>query len=216
MWTEEEIYNEFHESWHPVVEIYMRKIKKALNKSGTIYPPPECIFRVFQMPVEEIKVIILAQDPYHGNGQATGLAFDCANNKGPIQPSLRNIFKEINNEFPKRKYNLKSGCIERWFNESNIFLLNSALTVREGDPGSLMKFWYDFTDAIIQFIADYNSKCVFLLMGSPAKTKSRFIADKDRIVSCTHPSPMSAHRGFFGSGVFIEIENLVGEIDWSI
>ena len=216
MLTDEEIYNEFDESWHPVVAVYMKKIKRALRQTGTIFPPQESIFRVFKMPLSDIRMVLLGQDPYHGYGQATGLAFDCENNGGKIQPSLKNIFKEINDEFPKRKYVLNSGNISKWFEESNIFLLNSALSVREAEAGSLMKYWYDFTDAIIQYIADYNTDCVFLLMGGPAKTKSIFIKDKSRIISCAHPSPLSAYKGFFGSNVFIKIEELVGEIDWSI
>jgi len=215
MWTSEQIYSEFDESWYPVVSVYMEKIKRALKQKGVIYPPKNCIFRVFKKPLQDIRLVILAQDPYHGKNQATGLAFDCSNNNDKRQPSLLNIFKEITDEFPKRDYNFEGSDISDWINE-DIFLLNSALTVKEGDPGSLMKYWYDFTDAIIQYIADYNPLAVFLLMGGPAKLKSKFITDKTKIISCAHPSPLSAYRGFFKSNVFVKIENLIGEIDWSI
>lgn len=215
IWTSALIFAEFHPSWHPVVNVYMNHIKLALQQSGIVYPLPEHIFRVFKMPMEDIKVVILAQDPYHGEGQARGLAFDCEFNNGRIQPSLLNMFKELKAEFPERKYKFEGGGLSRWADEEDIFLLNSALTVRRGEPGSLLEYWYDFTDAIIQYIADYNPDCVFLLMGSPAKAKGRFIKNKNRIVDCAHPSPMSAHRGFFKSNVFKRIEELVGEINWS-
>jgi uracil-DNA glycosylase len=91
--------------------------------------------------------------------------------------------------------------------------LNTALTVRSGEPGSLLDLWRDFTNATIQYIADY-SNCAFLLMGKPAQAKDMFISDKSRIVKCVHPSPLSAHRGFFGSKVFSQIEEKVGIINW--
>lgn len=214
MWTEEEIYGEFHESWHPVVEVYMKKIKRALRQEGTIYPPKEYIFRVFKKPLEDIKVVILGQDPYHGYGQATGLCFDCSN-QTKVQPSLRNMFDEIKREFPKRNYNFEGNSLVRWFDEENFFLLNSALTVLEGEPKSLLHLWYDFTDAIIQYIADYNQTCIFLLMGNPAKAKSAFIQNKSRIVSCAHPSPLSV-RHFIGCNAFKKVESKLGyEINWS-
>ena len=215
MWTNEEIYNAFHESWHPILDTYMKYLKKVLATSGQIYPPKELIFRVFQMPLEDIAVVILGQDPYHGHGQATGLAFDCSK-QNKQQPSLTNMFKEIMNEFPERNYNLSGNNLLLW-RKQGIFLLNTALTVKSGQPKSLVKQWSHFTDAVIQYIADYNEKCVFLLMGGPAKQKSDLISCKTRIVTCVHPSPFSAYSGFFGSNAFIKVEEKLGyEIDWSV
>lgn len=224
--TDEEILSYFHESWYDLVIIYMKNIKRALRQTGTIYPDQDRIFRVFSMPLEDISVVILGQDPYHGPGQATGLAFDCTIGKN-IQPSVRNIFKEISGEFPERNYKFTNGSLERWFDEEHIFLLNTALTVLEHKPGSHLKFWGDFINATIQYIADYNPTCIFLLMGKPAQYKTEFIASKSihskkelikrhtRIIMCVHPSPLSANRGFFGSDVFKEIEERIGyEINW--
>lgn len=211
--NDEEILSYFDDSWYDLVYVYMKYLKKALKVTGTVYPEKHQIFRVFSMPLSDIKLVILGQDPYHGHGQATGLAFDC-NDSRSMQPSVRNMFKEIKTEFPKRNYIFKNGSLERWFEEENIFLINSALSVLEGTPGSLLSFWSAFTDATIQYIADYNESCVFLLMGKPAQTKSMFIGDKNRIVTCVHPSPMSASRGFFGSNVFKTIESKIGKINW--
>jgi len=212
--TEEEILSYFHESWHDLALTYMKKLVKAMNIDGQVYPEKNNILRVFSMPVEHIKVVIVGQDPYHGPGQATGLAFDCVTGK-TMQPSVRNIFKEISLEFPSRKYQFTNGSLERWFNDENIFLINSALSVLDSAPGSLLKFWYDFTNATLQYIADYNDKCAFLLMGSFAHDKERFINRHKRIVKSIHPSPMSAHRGFFGSNIFIQIEKIIGKkINW--
>ena len=123
------------------------------------------------------------------------------------------MFTECKDNFLERNYQFKNGSLGRWNREEHIFLLNTALTVRSGEPGSLLDLWRDFTNATIQYIADY-SNCAFLLMGKPAQAKDMFISDKSRIVKCVHPSPLSAHRGFFGSKVFSQIEEKVGIINW--
>jgi uracil-DNA glycosylase len=195
----------------------MKNINTELNiKSDTIYPPQEDWFRVFEMDVNEIKVVLLGQDPYHGPGQAHGLAFSV--NKGiRVPPSLLNIFKELNMEYPDRNYEFGHGNLEQWFYREKIFLLNASLSVKEGKPGSFIKQWTPFTDDIIKFIADTNKNCIFLLLGNFAKDKMRFIDNKDRIIYGVHPSPLSAHRGFFGSNIFKKIEDLNGvPINWSI
>lgn len=211
----DEFKEEFHESWHPVIDVYYKKLMKALKKEKgvIVYPKRENIFKVFKMDVEKIKVVLLGQDPYHGPNQATGLAFSCNDEK--IQPSLRNIFKELQNEFPERDYDFNSNNLSRWFEEEDIFLLNTALSVRQGEPGSNIDLWRDFTNAVIKYISDYNENCVFLLLGKPAQSKSVFIDDKSRIVSGVHPSPLSASKGFFNSGIFKRVEELVGEINWN-
>lgn len=147
-----------------------------------------------------------------------GLAFSCNENM-KLQPSLRNIFKEIKSNFPNRNYQFKTNDLSRWHDEEGIFLLNVALLVEEGKPGSYLDEWRQFANAIIQYVGDYNETCVFLLMGKPAQGKRNFISNEKRIVECTHPSPLSANGkngigAFFGSNAFIEIENIVGEINW--
>jgi uracil-DNA glycosylase len=186
-----------------------------------IYPPTSDIFRVFQIPVSDIKIVILGQDPYHGKGQANGLSFSV--NKGiKIPPSLSNIFKEICTEFPDRNYIYDHGDLSRWSEEEGIFLLNSALTVIESKPSSHIKLWEEFTDDVIKFISHSGVNCekphniIFLLLGNFAQSKSKYIASgQHNIIKAVHPSPLSAYNGFFGSGVFKQVELLLGsQINW--
>jgi len=205
----------YHESWKELFDDYEFNLDKFYLSKNTIYPKKEDVFKVFQMNVNDIRVLLLGQDPYHGEGQAHGLSFSVPDNI-PIPPSLLNIFKEINIEFPERNYNFTSGNLEKWFNREKIFLLNSSLTVIKGCAGSQMKLWEEFTDDIIKFVSEKNKKCVFLLFGNFAKAKEIFIENKNKIVKCTHPSPLSARNGFFNSGVFKKVEVLLEEtINWS-
>jgi uracil-DNA glycosylase len=189
-------------------------IIKSIDWSSTIYPSKKNIFRVFSMDINEIKVVLLGQDPYHGSNQANGLAFS-VNKNVIIPPSLCNIFKELKLEFIDRNYNFTSGDISRWFTEEKIFLLNSSLTVEHSKPGSHLKLWENFTDKVIEFINQKNDTCVFLLLGKYAQLKDKYI-DKTRCVYGVHPSPLSASRGFFNSGIFRSIEEKIDKIDWSI
>jgi len=149
--------------------------------------------------------------------QAHGLSFSVMKSHKKIPPSLKNIYKEIQNEYPDKNYIFEHGNLERWFNEEKIFLLNSALTVIEGNPGSLIKKWSKITDEIIEFISENNKNCLFLLLGNYAKEKAKFISDKDRIIYGVHPSPLSANRGFFGSNIFKKLdEKLNYNINWNI
>ena len=167
------------------------------------------------MDVREIKVVLLGQDPYHGQGQAHGLSFSVPTGV-KIPPSLRNIYKELQNEFPERNYNFVSGNLEQWFYREKIFLLNASLTVVKGTPGSHMKLWETFTNNVIEFISAQNPTCVFLLLGNFAKAKETYILNKERIIKGVHPSPLSAHNGFFNSNLFIKVEELLNKkIDWS-
>jgi uracil-DNA glycosylase len=155
----------------------------------------------------------LGQDPYHGPNQAHGLSFSVPDGE-KIPPSLKNIFKELILEFPERNYNFKSGNLEQWFTREKIFLLNSSLTVQRGKAGSDIKKWEEFTDQVIKFISEKNEDCVFLLLGNYAKSKNKFIKNKDKIVTEVHPSPLA--RGFVGSNVFKRVEHVLGDkIDWS-
>ena len=199
----------YHESWKQLFENNI-----IINPNDKTYPKPDKIYKVFEMDLVDIKILLLGQDPYHQPNQAHGLSFSVPKTT-KIPPSLRNIFKEICNEFPERKYNFTHGNLEKWFYKEKIFLLNSALTVEHNKPGSHLKYWEKFTDSVIQLITQNNKNCIFLLLGNYAKSKEKFISDKDKIISCNHPSPLSAYRGFFGSDVFKKVEDKVGPIDWS-
>ena len=189
--------SKIHESWKPLFDKFSTKIEEisaAMDKIKLpIYPPKEQVFRVFEMDVKKIRVLLLGQDPYHGYGQANGLSFS-VKKEMPIPPSLQNIFKELKAEYPEREYHFTNGDISRWFEEENIFLLNSALTVAESSPSCFMKLWEPFTNEVIKFIAENNNTCVFLLLGNFSKAKEKFIPSKERIIFGTHPSPLSAHK----------------------
>jgi len=209
-----------HPCWKTIFDkhdICISNIKSQnIIDAEIIYPPQENWFRVFEMDVNDIKVVLLGQDPYHGPGQAHGLAFSV--NKGiRIPPSLLNIFKELKMEYPERNYEFRHGNLEEWFYREKIFLLNASLSVKEGKAGSFIKQWTPFTDDIIKFIGDTNKNCIFLLLGNFAKNKDKFIENKEHIIYGVHPSPLSAHRGFFGSNIFKKIEELNGSsMNWSI
>ncbi len=205
----------YHESWNELFDDYNFNIDRLYSGKDTIYPKKEDLFKVFTMDVKDIRVLLLGQDPYHGEGQAHGLSFSVPDGIS-IPPSLLNIFKELKDEYPERNYKFTSGNLEKWFHREKIFLLNSSLSVIKGCAGSQMKIWEEFTNDVIRFVGEKNSKCVFLLFGNFAKAKDVFIEDKSRIVKCTHPSPMASRYGFFGSGVFKKVEKVLKEeIDWS-
>jgi uracil-DNA glycosylase len=167
------------------------------------------------MKVEDIRILILGQDPYHNPDQAHGLSFSVPEGI-KIPPSLRNIYKELQQEFPERNYKFFSGNLEKWFYKEKIFLLNSSLSVIQNKPGSQMKIWQEFTDNVIKFISEHNKSCIFLLLGNFAKAKASLICDEKRIIKGVHPSPLSAHNGFFGSMIFKKVEELLNtNIDWS-
>lgn len=208
--------NTYHESWKPLFSQYDFDIDELYSGSEIVYPKKEHLFRVFEMDVREIRVLLLGQDPYHGPGQAHGLSFSVPEGIS-IPPSLRNIYKELQSEYPERNYKFNSGNLEKWFYREKMFLLNASLSVIKGKPGSQMDIWEEFTNDVIKFISEQNKNCVFLLLGNFAKAKECFISNKKRIIKGVHPSPMAAHHGFFGSGIFKKIEEILSEnIDWSI
>ena len=208
----------YNESWKPFFDKFesipnINTLYSSEEKQA--YPEKENVYKVFEMDVREIKVVLLGQDPYHGQGQAHGLSFSVPTGV-KIPPSLRNVYKELQNEFPERNYNFVSGNLEQWFYREKIFLLNASLTVVKGTPGSHMKLWETFTNNVIEFISAQNPTCVFLLLGNFAKAKETYILNKERIIKGVHPSPLSAHNGFFHSNIFINVETLLNEkIDWS-
>ena len=203
--------NIMHESWKPLFDKYIfDDIDEFYSGKDDIYPKKEHLFKVFEMDVREIKVLLLGQDPYHGPGQAHGLSFSVPNGV-KIPPSLRNIYKELQLEFPERNYKFNSGNLEQWFYREKIFLLNSSLSVIKGKPGSMMNIWEEFTNDVIKFVSEQNNNCVFLLLGNFAKGKDSFIQNKERIIKGVHPSPMAAAQGFFGSNLFKQVEEKLNQ-----
>jgi uracil-DNA glycosylase len=187
-------------------------------KSHTIYPNPKNIFRAFDLsPFNKVKVVIIGQDPYHGKSQANGLAFAVHENI-LIPPSLRNIFREIENDLGVKVKN--NGDLSRWA-EQGVLLLNATLTVKANSPGSHQnKGWEEFTDNVIRELSDKREKLVFILWGNYAKKKGLVIdRSKHLVLEAQHPSPFSAHNGFFGCKHFSKTnkylkENNLEEINW--
>ena len=185
---------------------YMVNLKEKLQnlKKNKIifYPPGSLIFNSFNLtPLEKIKVVILGQDPYHGPGQAHGLCFSVPEGVRP-PPSLLNIYKELESDLDK-KVNIQNGNLEAWANQG-VFLLNTTLTVEKSKPLSHQDLgWSKFTDKVIALINKELKNIVFILWGSHAQTKKNLIdLNKHHILTSPHPSPLSAHRGFFGSKPF--------------
>jgi len=167
----------------------------------TIYPKGSQIFNAFEKtPFDEVKVVILGQDPYHEPGQAHGLCFS-VNDGIALPPSLQNIYKELEDDMGIRP-NL-SGNLERWAKQG-VLLLNATLTVRAHQAGSHQhRGWEEFTDAVIHRVAEEKEHIVFILWGSYAQKKGEFIDPfKHRVLKSPHPSPLSSYRGFFGSKPF--------------
>jgi len=191
---------------------------KQEYQTQTVYPPGKEIFRAFDCcAFEDVKVVIIGQDPYHGPGQANGLCFSVRD--GVRQPpSLVNIFKEINKDLGKSIP--VSGDLERWAHQG-VLLLNATLTVRASSPASHQnKGWETFTDAAIKMISDAKSNVVFLLWGAYAQKKGEVInRSKHLVLVSAHPSPFSADRGFFGCKHFSKANEYLQskglkEIDW--
>lgn len=184
---------------------HMVKLKEFLlqeKKSGqVVYPRGTEIFNAFNTtPFDKVRVVILGQDPYHGDGQAHGLSFSVRAGVA-LPPSLVNIYKEIESEFGIRMQ--RNGDLTHWA-EQGVLLLNATLTVRRDSAGSHQgKGWEEFTDAVIRAINDRHEHVVFMLWGSYAQKKGAFIDRKKHLVlTSPHPSPLSAHRGFLGCGHF--------------
>ena len=205
-------------SWKEIFKDYPKRNELGItvdniNKKrqvATIYPPKELVFKVFDLPLQDIKVVILGQDPYHNPGQACGLSFS-VNDGVPLPKSLINIYKELYDDLGITP--AKTGNLEKWFKQG-IFLLNSVLTVEEYSPASHSNVgWQDFTDYIIETISQKNNNVVFVLWGSYARSKKTLIdSSRHKIIESPHPSPLSAYRGFFGSKVFSRINSYLEEV----
>lgn len=187
-------------------------------RTKRIFPPAKLIFNAFDScPFDDVKVVILGQDPYHGMGQAHGLCFS-VNDGVEIPPSLVNIFKEINRSLGKPVPT--SGNLTRWA-EQGVLLLNATLTVRAHQAGSHQgKGWETFTDAAIKILAEEKVNLVFILWGNYAQRKGAFIdSSKHLVLKSVHPSPLSAFRGFIGNNHFVLANEYlrshgIKEIDW--
>ena len=202
---------------------YFIKIRKFVDReyeTKTIYPPYDEIFNAFKLTaLNDVKVVILGQDPYHEAGQAHGLAFSTPEGR-PIPRSLKNIFKEINAEYD---YPIpESGCLESWAKQG-VFLLNTVLTVEDGNANSHSKCgWQTFTDNVIKILNQQSQPIVFMLWGKQAEKKKELITNTNHLVLITsHPSPFSARRGFFGSDHFRLANEFLNknnkeEIDWRL
>lgn len=220
------------DTWSPIFEEFFaspdgKKLQKFLDdrksKKVEIFPPdPFFVFRL--VPLNRVKVVILGQDPYHGPGQAHGMAFSVLPGV-KVPPSLRNIFKELERS---TGFSMpKSGYLKPWA-EQGVLLLNTILTVEQGKPMSHAgKGWEKLTDKIIQTLADQNSPKVFLLWGKPAQSKKRLIEagnGKNLILESNHPSPLSANRPpipFLGNDHFVKTNewlknNGIAPVNWNI
>jgi uracil-DNA glycosylase len=202
---------------------YYRKLFETVGeeyRTRRIYPPAEDIFNAFHFtPLEQVKVVILGQDPYHEEGQAHGLCFSVKPGVD-IPPSLVNIYKELEDDLGC--YIPNNGYLEKWARQG-VMLLNTVLTVRAHQAHSHRDIgWEEFTDAAIRVLAEQDRPMVFILWGKPAQMKKTMIRNpKHLILEAPHPSPLSAYRGFFGSRPFSKTnayleQNGLAPVDWQI
>ncbi len=208
--------SEFHEKYY--IDLY--KFVKEEYSNYVVYPKSEDIFNAFHFtPLEELKVVIIGQDPYHNEGQAHGLCFS-VKPEVDIPPSLVNIYKELNDDLSCTIPN--NGYLEKWAKQG-VLMLNTVLTVRAHQANSHQgRGWEKFTDAVIQAVNEQDRPIVFILWGKPAQSKKVMLNNpRHLILEAPHPSPLSSYRGFFGSKPFSKTNNFLKEngleqIDWQI
>lgn len=215
----------FHNDWDEVLNEELQKdyFKKLLNtvndlyKEKVIYPPKKDVFNAFRLSYKDVKVVILGQDPYHGEGEAHGFAFSCL--KTPIPPSLKNIYKELYDDLGIEK-NMLDGNLFPWVKQG-VMLLNAGLTVEKDKPNSHKNLdWNIFTDEVIRRLNEREKPVVFILWGNNARAKKDLITNsRHLIIESAHPSPFSARNGFFGSKPFSKtnnflIKNGISPIKW--
>lgn len=220
---------ELEPEWHAALESefdqpYMHQLRSFLRErleaGAVIYPKSEQCFSAFNStPLSKVRVVILGQDPYHGPGQAHGLCFSVPSGT-PLPPSLRNIYQELQGDVGVNRE--KNGCLESWASQG-VFLLNSVLTVEDGQAGSHQgRGWERFTDRVIAILNERCERLVFMLWGSYAQKKGAFV-DRQRhlVLEAPHPSPLSAHRGFISckhfskANAFLQQHGLA-PIDWKL
>jgi len=212
----EQLMNEFQSDYF----LDLKRKLLAEYDQFRVYPPKTHLFNAYNLtPFQKVKVVILGQDPYHGNGQAHGLCFSVPNGI-PQPPSLKNILKELKTDLDL-PISSKSD-LSHWASQG-VFLLNTYLSVREASPLSHSKIgWEKFTDASISALSEHREGIVFLLWGSNARKKKSLIdTKKHHVLESVHPSPLSAHRGFFGSRHFSKANEILKgmgqkEINWEI
>ena len=200
---------------------YMKELKKFVYdryENGTVYPPRNNVYRAFVLTeYKDTNVVILGQDPYHGPNQAHGLSFSVADSSAKFPPSLRNIFQELKNDTGIIRTNSN---LSDWARQG-VLLLNAVLTVDGGNAGSHRdKGWETFTTEVIKYLNEKDDQIIFVLWGADAQRKIPLITNpKHKIIKSPHPSPLSAHRGFFGSKPFSQINEYLKdsgkpEIKW--
>ena len=220
------MYVQIEKSWQTLLasefeQEYFKILSETVRRAyldGVVFPPPKLVFHAFEMcPFDEVKVVILGQDPYHGVGQAHGLSFSVQEGT-TIPPSLQNIYKELRSDLSIDAPS--SGNLERWACQG-VLLLNATLTVEKDRAGSHQELgWERFTDAVIKKISDEKAEVVFLLWGKYAQEKGAFIdTSKHLVLTAAHPSPFSAYNGFFGcrhfskTNIYLKKHHL-NEIQW--
>lgn len=209
--------SEFNKDYFLQIVNFLRTEKMA---GKTIYPPGSLIFNAFNStPFENVKVVILGQDPYHGPGQAHGLCFSVQTGVTP-PPSLVNIYKEMKSDLGLPIAN--HGNLSKWA-ENGVLLLNASLTVRANEPMSHARIgWAEFTDGAIRKVSDQKQHVVFILWGKFAQEKQVLVDEtKHMVLKAAHPSPLSAHNGFFGCKHFSKtneylVKNGIDPIDWAL
>lgn len=212
----EKLAGEFEKTYYKELVFFLRQE----DEKATVYPPKDDRFNAYNMtPFENVKVVILGQDPYHGANQAHGLSFSVKQTH-MLPPSLKNIYKELVDDIGCSMP--KEGDLTSWA-EQGVFLLNAVLSVRATEAGShQQKGWERFTDATIKLLNDEREHLVFILWGKPAQRKEKLIdAEKHLILKAPHPSPLSVYRGFFGSKPFSKSNdylraNGIGPIEWCL
>ncbi len=216
--TFQELYNQEKE------KEYFKRLVEFVNyeyKHYTVYPPKDSIFSALKAcELENIKVVILGQDPYHNENQAHGMSFSVPTSQKEIPPSLINIYKELNSDLGC--YIPNNGYLKKWADQG-VLLLNTVLTVRAHNANSHAgRGWEIFTDKVIETLNNSDQPLVFLLWGKPAQSKIKLLNNpKHLILTAPHPSPLSSYRGFFGCKHFSKANNYLEKhnltpIDWQI
>lgn len=227
--------NNIHISWNkffeqefkkPYISQLMQFLEQEKQSETVIYPQETHWFRVFEKSLDDIKVIIIGQDPYFNEGQAMGLSFSVPNDQ-KIPPSLRNIYKELASDLSQPS--CEHGDLSRWFEQESIFLLNASLTVEAGHAGShLKKGWQQFTKAVIEHINQHCNRCVFLAWGAFAhKCCERINESTHCVIKTSHPSPLGAYKqmktapAFLGSQCFSQANTYLKQqgrtvVNWSV
>ena len=199
------------EKQKPYFQTLMQRVEETRQSGKTVYPPREDVFNALKLtPFENVKVVILGQDPYHGPDQAHGLCFSVQHGVA-TPPSLKNIYKELARDIDG--FSIPGhGDLTSWA-QQGVLLLNTVLTVEQGNAHSHAKWgWETLTDQIIQAVSDHKQGVVFLLWGSHAQKKGKNIdKSKHYVLNAPHPSPLSAHRGFLGCGHFSKTNTLLRE-----